>query len=78
MAEIDQLAVKRDSSPAPPTLRSQLVSLRKRSIIRRVIEWYNDLSWPYDWDETVLGLRYSVTALLLIGAFFALISAFVN
>merc|ERR1719445_806998 len=30
----------------------------KISVLQRLKELYNDLYWPYDYDETILGLRY--------------------
>ena len=47
-----------------------------RSLYKQLVQWYRDLYWPWDWDETILGLRYSLTCLLLFAAFISLIYTF--
>jgi hypothetical protein len=37
------------------------------------VHWYREFHWPWDWEETLLGLRYSLTALLLFAALLSLI-----
>jgi len=34
--------------------------------------------WPWDWEETLLGLRYSLTGILLFAAFVSLILTFIS
>ena len=54
------------------------ISYHFRSLIQRLRDWYNDLYWPYDYEETVLGLRYVATGILLLAAFISLLMTFVN
>ena len=73
LEELDDLAVRRDSSPpSPPPLRAprpppQLprsareVIQRRKSLLVHLSNWYSDLYWPYDEEETVLGLRYTLS-----------------
>ena len=35
-----------------------------RSVVVQLRDWYSDLYWPYDEDETVLCVRYSVSGIL--------------
>nr|XP_040564466.1 inositol 1,4,5-triphosphate receptor associated 1-like isoform X3 [Lepeophtheirus salmonis] len=82
LEEIDQLAIKRDSSPTRSNfrLKHHLSNIRKnlfyRSIIQNVMDWYRDFSWPWDWEETVLGFRYCLTGILLFAAFVSLVMTF--
>jgi hypothetical protein len=46
------------------------------SLYKQLVQWYRDMYWPWDWDETVLGLRYSLTAILLLAAFVSLVYTF--
>jgi hypothetical protein len=48
----------------------------RRSVVRRLVEMYQELYWPFDWDETVLGLRYCLTGILLAAAFLSLVFTF--
>ena len=41
-------------------------------------EWYQDVVWPWDWDETVQGARLAITGILLFAALVSLIYAFVG
>jgi hypothetical protein len=36
------------------------------------------VSWPWSWDETVMGVRYSLTAVLLAAAFVAVVLTFLG
>nr|XP_040564465.1 inositol 1,4,5-triphosphate receptor associated 1-like isoform X2 [Lepeophtheirus salmonis] len=78
LEEIDQLAIKRDSSPTRSNfrLKHHLSNIRKKSIIQNVMDWYRDFSWPWDWEETVLGFRYCLTGILLFAAFVSLVMTF--
>jgi len=78
MDEIDQLARQRNSSLAPLHFRHTIKAIRPMSLIQRLRDWYNDLYWPYDYEETVLGLRYVATGILLLAAFISLLMTFVN
>lgn len=80
MDEIDQLARQRNSSLAPLQFRQTLKAIRPgfRSVLQRLRDWYNDLYWPYDYDETILGLRYLATGILLVAAAIALLLTFVS
>ena len=40
------------------------------------MQWYRDLYWPWDLEETLLGIRYCLTGLLLFAAFLALVWTF--
>jgi len=78
MDEIDQLAKQRNSSLAPIQFRQTIKALRPMPYFHRLRDWYYDLYWPYDRDETILGLRYVATGLLLLAAFVSLIVTFVG
>ena len=78
MEEIDQLARQRNSSLAPSHFKQTLKAIRQVSIRQRLIEWYNDLYWPYDYEETILGLRYFATGFLLLAAFLSLLFTFLG
>ena len=41
-------------------------------------ELYDDLYWPYDKDETVLGVRYCVAGLLVTAALLIVVATFVG
>merc|ERR1711981_161673 len=56
MDEIDQLAKQRNSSLAPIQFRQTIKALRPMPYFHRLRDWYYDLYWPYDRDETILGL----------------------
>ncbi len=43
---------------------------------RRLSDMYQDMYWPFDWEETVMGLRYCLTGVLLLAAFLALVFTF--
>ena len=47
-----------------------------RSLLIHIQDWYEDLYWPYDEDETVLGIRYCISGILTASAIFILISTF--
>ncbi|XP_059079877.1 uncharacterized protein LOC131878014 isoform X2 [Tigriopus californicus] len=82
LEEIDTLALKRDSSPAPHAFRrvrelpwlSYLRTLRQ--YFRHFMELYEEFTWPWDWDETILGVRYAITGVLLFAAFISLVFTF--
>lgn len=78
MDEIDQLARQRNSSLAPLHFRQTLKAIRPTSVLQRLKELYNDLYWPYDYDETILGLRYVATGILLMAAMISLLLTFVS
>jgi len=78
MDEIDQLAKQRNSSLAPIQFRNTIKALRPTPLLHRLRDWYYDLYWPYDRNETILGLRYVATGLLLLAAFISLIVTFVG
>ncbi|XP_023326662.1 lymphoid-restricted membrane protein [Eurytemora carolleeae] len=93
--EIDELAVKRDSSPTPPSVGSATPLLnsprplvlpsspaeilkRKKSLILHLQTWYSDLYWPYDEEETILGLRYFISGLLSVAAFAIVVATLIG
>jgi len=85
LEEMDELAVRRDSSPPcspsprrPPHLPRSARELiqRRKSLLVHLNDWYSDLCWPYDEDETVLGLRYAISGLLTTLALAVLCSTF--
>ena len=78
MEEIDVLARQRNSSLAPSHFKQTLKAIKQVSIRQRFTEWYNDLYWPYDYEETLLGLRYVATGFLLLAALFSLIFTFLG
>jgi len=78
MDEIDHLARQRNSSLAPLHFRQTLRAIRPISVLQRIRDWYNDLYWPYDYEETILGLRYVATGILLLAALISLLMTFVN
>ena len=47
------------------------------SLYRHLVQWYREVSWPWDWEETILGLRYSLTGILLFAAFVSLVFTFI-
>ena len=47
-------------------------------MLQRVKECYNDFYWPYDYNETILGLRYVATGILLLAAVISLLMTFVS
>ncbi len=47
-------------------------------MLRRLTEWYQDLAWPFDWDETILGVRYCLTGALLLAAFISVVATFIG
>ena len=74
--ELDSLALRRDSSPpsgqpSPPSLSrrpapqlprtARELIQRRKSLLIHLNDWYSDLYWPYDEEETVLGLRYTIS-----------------
>lgn len=81
MEEIDDLAVKRDSSPNKqqakplPKTPTELMQ-RKKSLLVQLQGMVGELTWPYDEEETILCLRYSVSALLATAAFAILLNTF--
>lgn len=80
MEEIDDLAQKRDSSPTPPSQplpkTAREFIQRKKSLLIHIQDWYEDLYWPYDEDETILGIRYCISGILTATAVFILMSTF--
>lgn len=81
MEEIDELAVRRDSSPRPVThtdltLTARDLLQRRKSLLLQFSDWYSDLYWPYDEEETVLGLRYCVSGILTVSAVIILMATF--
>lgn len=78
MDEIDHLARQRNSSLAPLHFRQTLRAIRPISVLQRIRDWYNDLYWPYDYEETILGLRYVATGILLLAALISLLMTFVS
>ena len=78
MEEIDQLARQRNSSLAPSQFKQTLRSIKQVSIRQRLLDWYNNLYWPYDYEETILGLRYVATGFLLLAAAVSLLLTFVG
>jgi len=81
MEEIDDLAQKRDSSPTPPSSQplpktAREFIQRKKSLLIHIQDWYEDLYWPYDEDETILGIRYCISGILTATAVFILMSTF--
>jgi hypothetical protein len=52
------------------------LNLSSSSFYKQLVQWYRDLYWPWDWEETILGLRYSLTGILLFAAFVSLIFTF--
>lgn len=82
LEEIDALATRRDSSPIHhiktfPETAEEFIR-RKRSIVLHLKEWYKDFYWPFDQDETILGLRYCVTGILLTAAFLLVTVTFIG
>jgi len=81
LEEIDDLAVKRDSSPNKqqakplPKTPTELMQ-RKKSLLVQLQGMVGELTWPYDEEETILCLRYSVSALLATAAFAILLNTF--
>ena len=91
LEELDELATRRDSSPqnSPTTTQSlttrrppqlprtarELIQ-RRKSLLVHLSDWYSDLCWPYDEDETILGLRYAISGILATTAFAILCSTF--
>ena len=47
-----------------------------RSLFTKLDQWSRDLTWPWDLDETLMGVRYFTTGLLLFLAFLSLVFAF--
>ena len=78
MEEIDALARKRNSSLAPSHFKQTLQAIKQVPIRQRLTEWYNDLFWPYDYEETILGLRYVATGFLLLAALLSLVFTFLG
>merc|ERR1711936_1394777 len=90
LEELDELATRRDSSPQnspttqpltsrrPPQLPRTARELiqRRKSLLVHLSDWYSDLCWPYDEDETILGLRYAISGILATTAFAILCSTF--
>jgi len=88
LEELDELATRRDSSPPnspillttrrPPQLPRTARELiqRRKSLLVHLSDWYSDLCWPYDEDETILGLRYAISGILATTAFAILCSTF--
>ena len=90
LEELDELATRRDSSPQnspttqllttrrPPQLPRTARELiqRRESLLVPLCAWYSDLCWPYDEDETILGLRYAISGILATTAFAILCSTF--
>ena len=35
-----------------------------RSLLLHFQDWYSDLTWPFDEDETLLGMRYVISGIL--------------
>lgn len=82
LEEIDALATRRDSSPIHhiktfPETAEEFIR-RKRSIVLHLKEWYEDFYWPFDQDETILGIRYCVTGILLMAAFLLVAVTFIG
>merc|ERR1712029_612097 len=78
MEEIDQLARQRNSSLAPSQFKQTLRAIKQVSIRQRLLDWYNNLYWPYDYEETILGLRYVATGFLPLAAAVSLLLTFVG
>jgi inositol 1,4,5-triphosphate receptor-associated cGMP kinase len=88
LEELDELATRRDSSPPnsplllttrrPPQLPRTARELiqRRKSLLVHLSDWYSDLCWPYDEEETILGLRYAISGILATTAFAILCSTF--
>merc|ERR1719317_181068 len=80
MEEIDDLAQKRDSSPTPPSQplpkTAREFIQRKKYLLIHIQDWYEDLYWPYDEEETILGIRYCISGILTASAVFILMSSF--
>lgn len=80
LEEIDDLALKRDSSPNKmsnplPKTPTEFMQ-RKKSLLVQLQSWFGDLAWPYDEEETILCVRYSISALLTTAAFAILLNTF--
>ena len=48
------------------------------TLYKQLVQWYREMNWPWDWEETLLGLRYSLTGLLLFAAFVSLVFTFIS
>ena len=49
-----------------------------RSVLFQLKELYDDFYWPYDKEETVLGVRYCVAGLLVTAALLIVVATFVG
>ena len=81
MAEMTRTAVcEATVAPLASLLKyiDVLFSYCYRSMLQRVKECYNDFYWPYDYNETILGLRYVATGILLLAAVISLLMTFVS
>jgi len=85
MEEIDDLEQKRDSSPVPlinnlsptfPRSAKEFIE-RRKSLMIHISDWYSELYWPYDEEETILGARYCMSGCLLLAACAVLINTFI-
>ena len=47
-----------------------------RSLFTKLDQWSRDLTWPWDLDETLMGVRYFTTGILLFMAFLSLVFTF--
>ena len=47
-------------------------------MFRQLLDWYHDLYWPWDQEDTLMGLRYGITGMLLLAAFVSLILNFLG
>ena len=45
-----------------------------RSLLVQLQGWYEELAWPYDEDDTILCIRYSISAILTTAALAILLS----
>jgi len=49
-----------------------------RSFLRRAVDLYESLAWPWDREATIAGARHVLTAALLLGALLSLVLAFLG
>jgi len=83
LKEIEDLEKKRDISPIhvphiSPNIFCEAKNLvsRRKSLMVHLSNWYSDLYWPYTEEETILGIRYTVSGLLLLAAAIVLVTTF--
>jgi len=59
-----------------PTSPTEILA-RKKSLLIHLQTWYSELYWPYDEEETILGVRYFISGFLSVAAFAVLLGTFI-